>query len=370
MTTIIVRENELDDNYEEAGRILREGGLVAFPTETVYGLGGNALDPDASARIYAAKGRPSDNPLIVHVADFEEVPPLVSEITPVAEKLMKAFWPGPLTIIMNKSDIVPMATTGGLQTVAVRMPVHPVAMKLIRSAGVPIAAPSANTSGRPSPTKAEHVIEDMDGRIDMILDGGSVGIGVESTIVDVTGDVPMILRPGYITMEMLREVVGEVSIDQAVAKINEGQLINSKEPPKAPGMKYRHYAPKAPLNLICGEESEVVAELRRLASQAKGAGLRVGIICADGADLDGCADRVYHIGRRGDTETIAHNIYDCLRQCDADSLDIIYSDDFGLEKDEALGYAVQNRKRGCIRRGMETGILHCRNREFFSQGLY
>ncbi|MCR5742382.1 MAG: threonylcarbamoyl-AMP synthase [Lachnospiraceae bacterium] len=343
METIVVRESELDDYYEEAGRILREGGLVAFPTETVYGLGGNALDPEASAKIYAAKGRPSDNPLIVHVADFADVAPLVREITPVADKLMKKFWPGPLTIIMNKSDIVPTATTGGLQSVAVRMPVHPVAMKLIRCAGVPIAAPSANTSGRPSPTKAEHVIEDLFGRVDMIMDGGSVGIGVESTIVDVTGEVPMILRPGYITKEMLTEAIGDVTIDKAVAKINEGQLITSKEPPKAPGMKYRHYAPKAPLNLICGDEEEVEAELRKLAAQGKSDGLRVGIICSDGADLDGCADRVYHIGRRGDTETIAHNIYDCLRQCDADKLDVIYSDDFGLENDEALGYAVQNR---------------------------
>ncbi len=201
---------------EEAAEILKNGGLVAFPTETVYGLGANALDEKAARKIYEAKGRPSDNPLIAHVADFEGLRPLVSRIPENGIKLAKAFWPGPMTLIFPKSDLVPLGTTGGLDTVAVRMPSDPVARELILLAGVPVAAPSANTSGRPSPTRAEHVFQDMNGRIEMILDGGPVGIGVESTIVDVTEEIPVMLRPGAVTMEMLHEAVGEVRIDPAI----------------------------------------------------------------------------------------------------------------------------------------------------------
>ena len=195
----IVYEDNINTEYiQEAGNIIRKGGLVAFPTETVYGLGGNALDKDAAAKIYAAKGRPSDNPLIAHISDVSQLDELVSYVPESAKKLMEAYWPGPLTMVFNKSDKVPYGTTGGLDTVAVRMPNHKVALELISAAGVPIAAPSANTSGRPSPTNAAHVVEDLDGKVDMIVDGGKVGIGIESTIVDVTSEVPMILRPGYI----------------------------------------------------------------------------------------------------------------------------------------------------------------------------
>lgn len=231
-TTILnVSGDSADDvKIEAAGNLLKEGKLVAFPTETVYGLGANALDEEAAARIYSAKGRPSDNPLIVHIADWDALGLIVKEIPPEAKLLADKFWPGPLTMIFKKSDRVPYGTTGGLETVAVRMPSHPVAMKLIRAGGGYIAAPSANTSGRPSPTRAEHVKEDLDGRIDMILDGGEVNIGLESTIVDLSEGVPTILRPGYITKEMLEEVLGKVEVDQAIIR-DDSNIV-----PKAPGM--------------------------------------------------------------------------------------------------------------------------------------
>ena len=229
------RKNIKDEELAEAAAVLRSGGLVAFPTETVYGLGGNALDEDAARKIYAAKGRPSDNPLIAHISCAADLAPLVKEIPVAGRKLMEAFWPGPLTMIFPKSGRVPYGTTGGLDTVAVRMPDDPVAGRLIALAGVPVAAPSANTSGRPSPTTADHVWQDMNGRINMIIDGGPVGIGVESTIVDVSSPVPSVLRPGAITMEMLREVLGEVTIDPAILGPMKEDLR-----PKAPGMKYRH----------------------------------------------------------------------------------------------------------------------------------
>lgn len=218
MKTKIIQIDENNINNaaaEEAGRILAEGGLVAFPTETVYGLGADGLNETAAKRIYAAKGRPSDNPLILHITSMEELVPLVREIPETAKALAEAFWPGPMTMIFQKSDLVPYGTTGGLDTVAVRMPSHPVARAVIKAAGTPIAAPSANTSGRPSPTKASHVVEDMDGKIDMIVDGGEVGIGLESTIIDVSEDTPTILRPGYITKEMLERVIGGVALDRA-----------------------------------------------------------------------------------------------------------------------------------------------------------
>ena len=237
-------KNINDEELKEAAQILRDGGLVAFPTETVYGLGGNALDEKAAGKIYAAKGRPSDNPLIAHVSCAAEVTPLVKYIPEAGKKLMDAFWPGPLTIIFPKSDIVPYGTTGGLDTVAVRMPVDPVANRLIALAGVPVAAPSANTSGRPSPTTADHVWQDLNGKID----GGPVGIGVESTIVDVSGDVPAVLRPGAITMEMLKDVLGEVTIDPAIL----GPMAAGVRP-KAPGMKYKHYSPNAHVIIVKGD---------------------------------------------------------------------------------------------------------------------
>ena len=224
----------------KAGEIIREGGLVAFPTETVYGLGADALNAEAAAKIYAAKGRPSDNPLIVHIHDISQVYEIAEEVPDEAKAVMEKFWPGPLTIILNKKSCVPDGTTGGLHTVAIRMPSHPIARDFIRESGRMIAAPSANTSGRPSPTLASHVYEDMQGRIPLILDGGAVGIGIESTIIDMSTGIPTILRPGYITKDMLEEVLPEVKIDPAVS----GRTMKKDVVAKAPGMKYRHYAPK------------------------------------------------------------------------------------------------------------------------------
>ena len=320
-------KNINDEELKEAAQILRDGGLVAFPTETVYGLGGNALDEKAAGKIYAAKGRPSDNPLIAHVSCAAEVTPLVKYIPEAGKKLMDAFWPGPLTIIFPKSDIVPYGTTGGLDTVAVRMPVDPVANRLIALAGVPVAAPSANTSGRPSPTTADHVWQDLNGKIEMIIDGGPVGIGVESTIVDVSGDVPAVLRPGAITMEMLKDVLGEVTIDPAIL----GPMAAGVRP-KAPGMKYKHYAPKADLTLV--------EPVWKLAKEKIDAGYKVGIICTDESRSHYPEGEVRSIGARKSQASVAHNLYALLREFDDLKVDYIYSESFSQDH---LGQAIMNR---------------------------
>jgi len=346
-------KNINDEELKEAAQILRDGGLVAFPTETVYGLGGNALDEKAAGKIYAAKGRPSDNPLIAHVSCAAEVTPLVKYIPEAGKKLMDAFWPGPLTIIFPKSDIVPYGTTGGLDTVAVRMPVDPVANRLIALAGVPVAAPSANTSGRPSPTTADHVWQDLNGKIEMIIDGGPVGIGVESTIVDVSGDVPAVLRPGAITMEMLKDVLGEVTIDPAIL----GPMAEGVRP-KAPGMKYKHYAPKADLTLVepanvadarkTGEAvamtqeqvEQMVKTVWKLAKEKLDAGYKVGIICTDESRSHYPQGEVRSIGARKSQESVAHNLYALLREFDDLKVDYIFSESFTQDH---LGQAIMNR---------------------------
>lgn len=308
---------------------------MAFPTETVYGLGGNGLNPDSSRAIYAAKGRPSDNPLILHIASREELNPLVAEIPPAAELLMDAFWPGPMTLVFKKSPIVPLETTGGLETVAVRMPSHPVAKALIEAAGVPIAAPSANTSGRPSPTLAAHVWEDMQGRIPMILDGGEVGIGLESTIIDLTGDDPTVLRPGYITPRMIEDIVGHTELDMASL----GQM----EPgvhPKAPGMKYRHYAPKARMTLVEGDSDAVCDKIVELAEAGRAEGKKVRIICTEETELRFADFDTVCAGKRSEPEMIAHNLFAILRDSDHDGVDILLSETFG---ETELGQAIMNR---------------------------
>ena len=360
----------------EAGALLRAGELVAFPTETVYGLGADALQPEAAKKIYAAKGRPSDNPLIVHIADISSLSRIAEEVPEAARLLADAFWPGPLTMILKKSAEVPRETTGGLDTVAVRMPEHPAALALIRAAGGFVAAPSANTSGRPSPTRAEHVYEDLNGKIPLILDGGEVGIGLESTIVDLSVDIPTILRPGYITEEMVREAAGAARTDPGL--ISE----NSKEPPKAPGMKYRHYAPKAEMTLVSGEEEAVVAKICSLAEESRKQGKRVGILVESGtagkyreklAKLRGgegnsplpsagpgevrgagtgvkisgrakqpCEILIRSAGSRQDDEEIARNLYALLREFDALGVDVIYSECFDTPR---MGQAIMNRMR-------------------------
>jgi L-threonylcarbamoyladenylate synthase len=319
-----------------AGDILKRGGLVAFPTETVYGLGGDALNREAARKIYAAKGRPSNNPLIVHIADMEHLEAIAAEIPEKARKIASVWWPGPLTMIFNKKDIVPDATSGGLPTVAVRMPNHPIALELIRAAGGYIAAPSANTSGRPSPTIAEHVREDIDGKIDMILDGGEVRIGLESTIVDFTDEIPMMLRPGYINMEKLEEILGEVLIDPAILDENASENIR----PKAPGMMYRHYAPKAQLTIVEGGEKEVVDRILELAAQSCREGKSVGIIAADETaefykDYD-----VKNIGSRETDKEIARRLFRVLREFDDEGTDVILSESFETPR---MGQAIMNR---------------------------
>lgn len=319
---------------EEAGRVLKQGGLVAFPTETVYGLGGDALNRESSRRIYAAKGRPSDNPLIVHICRFEDIYAIAGEVPEEARKLADAFWPGPLTMILSKSDMVPYETTGGLDTVAVRMPSHEAARKLIDYAGGYVAAPSANTSGKPSPTVAKYVIEDMLGRIDMIIDGGGVGIGLESTIIDLTVAPPQILRPGYVTREMLEAVLGKVDTDATVMCADSGQA------PKAPGMKYRHYAPKGDLTVVQGTPDMVVDYINSHAAQDMADGEKAGIIGTEETLGQYCADAVKCVGSRGDEESIARHLYTILREFDDEGITKIYSEGF---QTNGFGQAIMNR---------------------------
>ncbi len=320
------------ESIKQAAKVLQNNGLVAFPTETVYGLGGNAMEPDAAAKIYAAKGRPSDNPLIVHIADTSAVYELAQEVPDKAKLLMEAFWPGPLTIILPKKTQVPDGTTGGLNTVAIRMPSHPVALSLIRESGLYIAAPSANTSGRPSPTLASHVMEDMNGRIEMILDGGAVGIGIESTIVDLTSEVPVILRPGFITKSMLEEIVGQVTIDPALIQPDPNLR------PKAPGMKYTHYAPKGELTIV--EGACAVDKINDLVSEKVNEGFKVAVITTTENEDRFVCDNVLIAGERAQGETIAAKLYQVLRQCDELDVDYIYSEAFN---DGELGGAIMNR---------------------------
>lgn len=319
---------------QKAGKILKEGGLVAFPTETVYGLGGNALDPAASMKIYAAKGRPSDNPLIVHIADLKDLARITTEIPEGAQILAKKYWPGPLTMILPKADVVPKETTGGLDSVAVRFPSDRIAQELIKAAGGFVAAPSANTSGRPSPTMAEHVEEDLGDAIEMIIDGGQVGIGLESTIVDFTEDVPVVLRPGYISLEMLREVLGEVRMDKGLL------ITDSSVRPKAPGMKYRHYAPKADLSIVEGPQEEVIDCINRLTRETAAKGLKAGIIATDETRAQYASGLVLSIGSREEEETIAHHLYEVLRDFDEADVNVIYSEAFYTPR---MGQAIMNR---------------------------
>lgn len=338
MDTIIrsIDIKKIDVNViEEASRLLKQGGLVAFPTETVYGLGADGLNPQASSKIYVAKGRPSDNPLILHIATEEQLYRVVENVSDIARKLIDSFWPGPLTIIFNKSDIVPYETTGGLDTVAVRMPEHPIAIEVIRQSDVCVAAPSANVSGRPSPTEAKHVIEDLASKIDMIIDGGKVGIGIESTIVDVTVTPPMILRPGYISKEMLEEVVGEVQVDSAII-----EPLSQELKPKAPGMKYKHYAPKGSLTIYEGKQEDVVGHINQLAKEKEQQGYKVGVIATDETYDLYHAGQVVSIGNRKDERTIAQNLYGVLRSFDENGIEYIFCEAFNTEQ---LGVAIMNR---------------------------
>lgn len=331
----IMHDDSDDEIYEQAAEILKNGGLVAFPTETVYGLGADALDEKASAKIYAAKGRPSDNPLIVHIADKKDLEVLSCDVNDMAVKAAEAFWPGPLTMILKKKDIVPDSITGGLGTVAIRMPSHPVTARLIKTSGVYIAAPSANISGKPSPTKAEHVIHDMNGRINMIIADYTVDIGVESTIVDLSEDVPTILRPGFITKKQLEDVLGEVKVDPAVmGNVADGIV------PKAPGMKYKHYSPDANVVIVTGDSDKVVGKINELCELRRKEGKRVGVMTV--SEDAGCynADKVVDMGSRCDEALAAKNLFAALRSFDEDGIQYVYSESFPTDN---VGQAVMNR---------------------------
>ena len=322
------------DAIARAGEILKKGGLVAFPTETVYGLGGDATNPLASHKIYSAKGRPSDNPLIVHITNMKALEEIVEDVPRTARLLAERFWPGPLTMIFYKNERIPYETTGGMDTVAVRMPSDPIAQALIDASTGYIAAPSANTSGRPSPTQAEHVAQDLGGKIDMIIDGGPVDIGLESTIVDLTEDIPMILRPGYVTLEMMQEVLGEVRVDPGLI------AADSERKPKAPGMKYRHYAPKADLKVVEGEIDGVVQTINRLCAELTDQKKRVGIIATEETKELYQKGTVISIGARDDEEAIARHLYGILRQFDELGVDAIFSESFAAA---GMGQAIMNR---------------------------
>ena len=364
------------EGISEAAEILKGGGLVAFPTETVYGLGGNGLDKEAAKKIYAAKGRPSDNPLILHVSSIEEVYPLVKALPEKAKKLMEAFWPGPLTLVLPKSDIVPKESTGGLETVALRSPENALTLDLIRACGFPIAGPSANLSGRPSPTEAAHVLEDLGGRIEGILEDGAVGIGVESTIVDLSENCPTLLRPGAITPEDLEELLGEkVAIDPTLL----GKSMAEGFTPKAPGMKYRHYAPKAEMILFKKkeeEENDLKAGQEDIAKSILSYGgeelsdcpeqevkksvakailsygekelsvspeKRIWILCGeDTASLYEGDGRftVQILGRREEPLSMTHNLFRLLRKADEEGVELILGECYS---EEGVGFALMNR---------------------------
>lgn len=339
MKTIIKKidiESLKEDDLKEAIIILKKGGLVAFPTETVYGLGANALDAEAAKKIYLAKGRPSDNPLIVHIARIEALQELAKEIPETAFQIAETFWPGPLTIILKKKDCIPYSTTGGLETVAIRMPSHQVARKLIDYSGIYIAAPSANISGRPSPTNAEHVIEDLNGKIDMILDSGSVEIGIESTIVDLTGSIPIILRPGYITKDSLERIVGNIEVDKAILE----RKVSKDFVPKAPGMKYKHYAPNGQLIVVEGEENLVIDYIVKEAEKKITQKKKVGIIATEETKGFYKIGIVKCIGSKRDETSIAKALYGILREFDQDKADYIYTESF---PSKGLGQAIMNR---------------------------
>ena len=332
------REKPDEERIGLAAEIIRRGGLVAFPTETVYGLGADALNPHAVREIYLVKKRPLDNPIIVHVADKSDVYKLAKNIPKQAEMLMDFFWPGPLTLVLEASDVVPRITTGGLSTVAIRMPKHKVALALIRASGTPIAAPSANLAGKPSPTMVEHVIQDLYGRIDAILDAGPTRIGVESTVLDLTGEVPQILRPGGITYEDLKRVLGRVSIHPSALAKSKIYVKHAR----SPGMKYRHYAPKAEVILVEGETDLIVEKIRELAKQYVKAGKKVGILATDENVGKYEVGAVKSLGSRKDLSTAAKNLFRLLREFDEEKVDLIIAE--GLPQ-KGLGLAIMNRLR-------------------------
>lgn len=326
------------DKIRRAANYIKKGGLVAFPTETVYGLGADALNHRAVEALFKAKKRPFDNPPIVHVEDVKYVPRLAEEVPSKAERLMKTFWPGPLTLIFKRSKIVPDITVSGLDTIAVRMPRHKVALALLRESGTPISAPSANLAGKPSPTTARHVLDDLDGRIDAVLDAGATNIGVESTVLDVTVDPPQILRPGGTPYEVLRKALGRVELHPVAVAEKELPV----EGVRSPGMKHRHYAPDADVVVVEGEVPAIVDKVKELAEFYMRKGGRVGVLATDETVGGYRADVVKSLGSRSDLSVIAKNLFRLLREFDLEGVDVIVAEGVPTE---GLGLAVMNRLR-------------------------
>lgn len=345
MTRIWTLTGTPDDEraLAEAASLLRQGATVAFPTETVYGLGADGLNPAAVRRIFQAKGRPADNPLILHIASDQALSGLADPIPSLARGLTRAFWPGPLTLILPRRPVVPDEVTAGLATVAVRQPNHPVALRLIELTGRPLAAPSANRSGRPSPTRADHVRADLWGRIDGLIDAGATPLGVESTVLDLTTHPPALLRPGGITLEQLEEVIGPIRVEGGPGP----------ETPKAPGMKYAHYAPKARLTLVTGTPEEVSRWIQREAQSLLEAGIRVGVLAsAENAGGYPPGALVLIAGRRQHLPEVAEGLFAALRQFDEAGVQVILAEGY---PEVGLGRAVMNRLRKAARRVVEAG---------------
>jgi L-threonylcarbamoyladenylate synthase len=328
------------DKINYAADVLKGGGLVVLPTETVYGLGANGLDKKAVEKIFIAKGRPSDNPLILHVAEKEQLEVLVKRVDEVSSKLIEAFWPGPLTLVMNKSEEVPQEVTSGIPTVAIRMPSHPVALSLIYAAGFPVAAPSANISGRPSPTRVEHVITDLDGKVDLIIDSGPCKVGLESTVLDISTGKPMVLRPGGIGLEDLKKVLGEVLLDAGSMENGKGVI------PKSPGMKYTHYSPKAQLRIVSGDSQNVITKIKELSCQEEGG--KIGILATDETldqykgikSRDGFPITLISVGKRKDKATIAAQFFHTLRKFDEEKVEVVLAEAID---ESGIGLAIMNR---------------------------
>jgi len=351
MRTLVLKVNPSKPEPEKiraAAEVIRGGGLVAFPTETVYGLGANALEERPVLRIFEAKRRPADNPIIVHIANRDDVYVLAEYVPELAERLMAEFWPGPLTLLLQRSDAVPKVVTAGSDTVAIRMPSHPVARALIAEAGMPVGAPSANLAGRPSPTTAKHVLEDLEGRIEVVLDGGEIVHGVESTVLDLTTDPPTVLRPGPVTVEELRKAIGEVEIHPVAKAEAPVEVVIAR----APGMKYRHYAPKAEVVVVEGELESVMVKVQELVEAKRKTGEKTGIMATEETAAKYRADVVKVVGSRGDPRTVAKNLFGILREFDAEGVNFVAAE--GLEP-VGIGLAVMNR----LRKAAGYNIVKC-----------
>jgi L-threonylcarbamoyladenylate synthase len=339
--TLLLKVNPTKPEIEKirvAARLIKNGGLVAFPTETVYGLGADALNPKAVEKVFAAKQRPPDNPIIVHIANKQDVCRLARQVPAAAEKLASQFWPGPLTLILKRSSLVPDITVVGLDTIAIRMPKNEVALALIKESGTPIAAPSANLAGKPSPTRAEHVIDDLAGRIDAVLDAGPTKIGVESTVVDMTVSPPLVLRPGGTPFEKLKSIIDDVQLHQTVGTKRRMRVLEAR----SPGMKHRHYAPNAQMTIVEGKPNQVVTRIQGLAYLYVAEGKKVGILATDETRSDYKADVVKSLGSRKKVAAIAHNLFKTLRELDLEGVDIIIAEGIPAK---GLGLAVMNRLR-------------------------